>query len=70
VADDKEQLWKEIKKLTAEAVRIKATRDVDWYLRALGFMFKAIEELLAGLAEAITAWRLANGLDESEKDDL
>jgi len=70
VADDKEQLWNEIKTLTTQAARIKAKRDTDWYLRAIRFVRKAEEELLAGLAESITAWRVANGLDESKKDDL
>jgi len=70
VADDKEQLWNEIKTLTTQAARIKAKRDTDWYLRAIRFVRKAEEELLAGLVESITAWRVANGLDESKKDDL
>ena len=70
MADDKEQLWNEIKTLTTQAARIKAKRDTDWYLRAIRFVRKAEEELLAGLAESITAWRVANGLDESKKDDL
>ena len=65
MADDRERLWEEIKTLTTKAARIKAKRDTDWYLRALGFMLKTMGELLAGLAEAITAWRIANGLDES-----
>jgi len=68
MADDREQLWNEIKALTTQAARIKAKRDVDWYLRAIEFVRKAEEGLLAGLAEAITAWRVANGLDESEKE--
>jgi len=68
MADDKERLWEEIKTLTTQAARIKAKRDTDWYLRAIEFVRKAEEGLLAGLAEAITVWRVANGLDESEKE--
>jgi len=63
--DSKEELWEEIKTLTTQAARIKAKRDVDWYLRAIEFVRKAEEGLLAGLAEAVTSWRIANGLDES-----
>jgi len=66
--DDKEQLWKEIKTLTTQAARIKAKRDIDWYLRAIEAVHKAEEGLLAGLAEAVTAWRIANGLDESKQE--
>jgi len=65
--DSKEELWEEIKTLTTQAARIKAKRDVDWYLRAIEFVRKAEEGLLAGLAEAVTSWRIANGLDESGK---
>jgi len=68
VADDKEQLWREIMQLTSKSARIKAHRDVNWYLRAIEFVRKAEEKLYEGLVDAITKWQIANGLDEGDKE--
>ena len=68
MVDDRERLWEEIKTLTTKAARIKANRDVDWYLRAIAFVRSAEDKLMAGLIEAVTTWRVANGLDESRKE--
>jgi len=65
MADDKEQLWHEIIQLTSKSARIRAQRDVSWYLRAIEFVRSAEDKLLEGLIDAITKWQMANGLDES-----
>jgi hypothetical protein len=65
MADDKEVLWNEVANV-AEAARIKAQRDVTWYLWAIGKMRKALGELFTGLTDAIQAWMLANGLDKND----
>lgn len=63
---DKDELWGEIAKVAADAARIKAHRDATWYLWALERVRQAESELYLGLTDAITAWMLANGLDEVE----
>ena len=66
--EDKEDLWDEIAKVAVEAARIKAHRDVTWFLWALERLHRAQSELYAGLTDGITAWMLANGLDEARED--
>jgi hypothetical protein len=66
MADDEEILWDEVAKVAAEAARIKAQRDVTWYLWAIGKLRKALGELITGLTDAIQTWMLANGLSKED----
>ena len=67
--DEQQELWDEILNTSVKAAHIKAHRDAEWYLRALRLVREAESELLAGLTDTITAWRVADKLRNGSGDD-
>lgn len=49
---------------TAEAAKIKARREIRWYLRVLRRIPKFMDKLLVGLTDAITILFLADEMED------
>ena len=55
---------------TAKAAKIKARREIRWYLRVLRKIPKFLDRLLMGLTNAIVLLFLADELEESEVNEI
>ena len=53
---------------TAQAAKIKARREIRWYLRVLRRIPKFMDKLLVGLTDAIMVLFLADELEEDGVD--
>jgi len=66
--DDKQKLWREIADTAVKVAHKRAHRDAEWYLRALRLVREAEDELISGLTDTITAWRLSDELRNGSGD--
>jgi len=52
------------------AARIRARRDLAWYLRALRFLLATAKKLLNGAVDSATVLSIADQIEETEENSL